>query len=349
MGKDKQMNIIEQAAKRLEELRRAGVDIPWAAARTNEAEVLSTPAAAMAQAAALPAATPAAGATAPVQAPAPAPAATALRVVTSEPAAAVPEVARPSRDRRSKEVQLDMDLLFRQGYLVRETSQSLLADQLRIIKRPLLRNVHPEGGASTMRRPNLVLVTSALPGEGKTFFAVNLAMSIAMEVDHSVLLVDADVVRPAVLQRCGIPPTQGLMDVLRNPSLDLADVMLKTNVPKLSILPAGTAMKQSSEMLASTAMDRLLDELAQKYSDRIVIFDAPPLLPTTESRVLANRVGQVLMVVEANRTEQSRVAQAYAALETCPVVMSVLNKTSASKATAGYGYGYGADTSALAR
>ena len=349
MGKDKQMNIIEQAAKRLEELRRAGVDIPWAAARTNEAEVLSTPAAAMAQAAALPAATPAAGATAPVQAPAPAPAATALRVVTSEPAVAVPEVARPSRDRRAKEVQLDMDLLFRQGYLVRETSQSLLADQLRIIKRPLLRNVHPEGGASTMRRPNLVLVTSALPGEGKTFFAVNLAMSIAMEVDHSVLLVDADVVRPAVLQRCGIPPTQGLMDVLRNPSLDLADVMLKTNVPKLSILPAGTAMKQSSEMLASTAMDRLLDELAQKYSDRIVIFDAPPLLPTTESRVLANRVGQVLMVVEANRTEQSRVAQAYAALETCPVVMSVLNKTSASKATAGYGYGYGADTSALAR
>jgi protein-tyrosine kinase len=342
MGKDRQMNIIEQAAKRLEELRRAGVDIPWAAAGTNESEVLATPVAAH-----------------PVATPAPAPAAAAatpLRGVSSEPVTGVPAAApvraapvRASRDRRSKEVQLDMDLLFRQGYLVRETSQSLLADQLRIIKRPLLRNVHPEGGAATMRRPNLVLVTSALPGEGKTFFAVNLAMSIAMEVDHSVLLVDADVVRPAVLQRCGVQPTQGLMDVLCNPSLDLADVMLKTNVPKLSILPAGTAMKQSSEMLASTAMDRLLDELAQKYSDRIVIFDAPPLLPTTESRVLANRVGQVLMVVEANRTEQSRVAQAYAALETCPVVMSVLNKTSASKATAGYGYGYGADTSALAR
>ncbi|HET7865274.1 MAG TPA: XrtA-associated tyrosine autokinase, partial [Burkholderiaceae bacterium] len=334
------MNIIEQAAKRLEELRRAGVDIPWAAAGTNEAEVLATPHAAVAHAAAQQAAV--APVVAPGVASAPAPA-TPLRVVSSEPVAAAPVAvpARPARDRRSKEVQLDMDLLFRQGYLVRETSQSLLADQLRIIKRPLLRNVHPEGGAATLRRPNLVLVTSALPGEGKTFFAVNLAMSIAMEVDHSVLLVDADVVRPAVLQRCGVQPTQGLMDVLCNPSLDLADVMLRTNVPKLSILPAGTAMKQSSEMLASTAMDRLLDELAQKYSDRIVIFDAPPLLPTTESRVLAGRMGQVLMVVEANRTEQSRVAQAYAALEHCPVVMSVLNKTSASKATAGYGYGYG--------
>lgn len=345
MGKDRQMNIIEQAAKRLEELRRAGVDIPWAAAGTNEAKVLATPAEpAMAHAAVPPAAVASALA-----------AGAPLRVVSPEPepAVAMPAAApvRPAaaRDRRSKEVQLDMDLLFRQGYLVRETSQSLLADQLRIIKRPLLRNVHPEGGGATLRRPNLVLVTSALPGEGKTFFAVNLAMSIAMEVDHSVLLVDADVVRPAVLQRCGVQPTRGLMDVLCDPSLDLADVMLRTNVPKLSILPAGTATKQSSEMLASTAMDRLLDELAQKYSDRIVIFDAPPLLPTTESRVLANRMGQVLMVVEANRTEQSRVAQAYAALESCPVVMSVLNKTSASKATAGYGYGYGADTSALAR
>jgi receptor protein-tyrosine kinase len=339
------MNIIEQAAKRLEELRRAGVDIPWAAVGTKEAEVLATPAEpAMAHAAVPPAAVASALA-----------AGAPLRVVSPEPepAAAMPAAAparpAPARDRRSKEVQLDMDLLFRQGYLVRETSQSLLADQLRIIKRPLLRNVHPEGGGATLRRPNLVLVTSALPGEGKTFFAVNLAMSIAMEVDHSVLLVDADVVRPAVLQRCGVQPTRGLMDVLCDPSLDLADVMLRTNVPKLSILPAGTATKQSSEMLASTAMDRLLDELAQKYSDRIVIFDAPPLLPTTESRVLANRMGQVLMVVEANRTEQSRVAQAYATLESCPVVMSVLNKTSASKATAGYGYGYGADTSALAR
>jgi len=332
------MNIIEQAAKRLEELRRAGVDIPWAAAGTNEGEVLATPPAAQPAAPPVP---PAAAAAAAAAAPSP------LRAILPEPVAAAP--TRAARDRRSKEVQLDMDLLFRQGYLVRETAQSLLADQLRIIKRPLLRNVHPEGGGASLRRPNLVLVTSALPGEGKTFFAVNLAMSIAMEVDHSVLLVDADVVRPAVLQRCGVKPAQGLMDVLCNPSLDLADVLLKTNVPKLSILPAGTAMKQSSEMLASAAMDRLLDELAQKYADRIVIFDAPPLLPTTESRVLAGRMGQVLMVVEANRTEQSRVAQAYAALEHCPVVMSVLNKTSASKATAGYGYGYGADPSAVAR
>jgi protein-tyrosine kinase len=344
------MSIIEQAAKRLEELRRAGVEIPWAAAGASEAEVLAgrtapaaAPAAPAAPAAAQPAvAQPAAAAAVPA---APAAAAAALRAPVPE---AAPAAARaPRGDRRSKEVQLDMDRLFRQGYLVRESAQSLLADQLRIIKRPLLRNVHGEGGAAPMRRSNLILITSAMPGEGKTFFSMNLAMSIAMEVDHSVLLVDADVVRPAVLERCGVPPARGLMDVLRNPGLDLADVMLKTNVPKLSILPAGSLMKQSTEMLASGAMDRLLDELAQTYSDRIVIFDAPPLLPTTESRVLASRMGQVLMVVEANRTEQSRVAQAFAALETCPVVMSVLNKTPVSKSVKAYGYGM--DESVLAK
>lgn len=332
------MSIIEQAAKRLEQLKRAGVDIPWAAAGAQESEILpgradaSAPAAAVAAAAAAaPVAAPVAAAAAPVAAPVP-----------------VPPVARTLRpDRRSREVQIDLDRLFRQGYLVRESSHSLLADQLRIIKRPLLRNVHPDPGAAQIRRPNLILVTSALPGEGKTFFSVNLAMSIAMEVDHSVLLVDADVVRPAVLERCGVPPSRGLMDVLRNPELDLADVMLKTNVPKLSLLPAGSLMKQSSEMLASAAMDRLLDELARTYSDRIIIFDAPPLLPTTESRVLASRVGQVLMVVEANRTEQSRVAQAFAALEHCPVVMSVLNKTPAGNPASAYGYGI--DESVLAK
>jgi protein-tyrosine kinase len=347
------MSIIEQAAKRLEQLRRAGVDIPWAAAGAQEAEILP----ARAAPAAPPVEAPAPAAAAVPAAVAAAPAAAALRAAAPEPLlstppaqAASPAAAaqRPQRsDRRSREVQLDLDLLFRQGYLVRESSHSLLADQLRIIKRPLLRNVHPDPGAAQIRRPNLILVTSALPGEGKTFFSINLAMSIAMEVDHSVLLVDADVVRPAVMERCGVAPSRGLMDVLRNPGLELADVMLKTNVPKLSLLPAGSLMKQSSEMLASAAMDRLLDELARKYSDRIIIFDAPPLLPTTESRVLASRVGQVLMVVEADRTEQTRVAQAFAALEHCPVVMSVLNKTAAGNPASAYGYGV--DESVLAK
>jgi protein-tyrosine kinase len=215
-------------------------------------------------------------------------------------------------------------------------ARSQLAEQMRIIKRPLLANARGES-AQALSRPNLIQVVSAMPGEGKTFFAINLAMSIAMEVDLSVLLVDADVLRPSVLARCGIEPARGLMDVLQSPSIELHDVMLRTNVAKLSILPAGTANAQSTELLASGAMESLLDELASKFADRIVVFDAPPLIPTTESRVLASRVGQVVMVVEAGKTTHAQVSQAYAAVEQCPVVLSVLNR---ARGNSGEAYGY---------
>ena len=182
------------------------------------------------------------------------------------------------------------------------------------------------------------MVTSALPGEGKTFTSINLAMSIAKELDHTVLLVDADVVRPSVLGRLGLPPARGLMDLLTDRDHDLADVLLKTNIPKLTLLPAGHSSSSTTELLASASMEELLDELATHYSDRIIIFDAPPLLPSTESRVLASRMGQVMVVVEADKTSRSTVQQAFATLEACPVVMGMINKYKGSPMGSGYGY-----------
>lgn len=304
------MNIIEQAAKRLEELKRAGVEVPAGIGTSG-----ALPSGAAANVAPLPAAV------APVRA----------SNVESLPASA----------RRSREVQIDLGRLEREGYLVPSQGRSLLAEQMRIIKRPLLANARGES-AQPLARQNLILVASAMPGEGKTFFSMNLAMSIAMEVDHSVLLVDADVLRPSVLARYGLEPSRGLMDVVGSSHLDLSDVMLRTNVPKLNLLPAGTANAKSTELLASAAMEMLLDELAAKYSDRIIVFDAPPLIPTTESRVLASRVGQVVMVVEANRTTHAQVSQAYAAVESCPVVLSVLNKSRGNSGSESYGYYYAA-------
>lgn len=297
------MNIIEQAAKRrLEELKRAGIEVPLVPAAPAATVSLVPPAAA-------------AGAPAPVD-------------------------AAPQMVRRSREVTLDLTRLEREGYLVPTQARSSLAEQLRIIKRPLLANTR-DAQARAIPRANLIQVVSAMPGEGKTFFAINLAMSIAMEVDHSVLLVDADVLRPSVLARLGIEPAPGLMDVLDpKQNIDLADVMLRTDVPKLSLLPSGTANAKSTEMLASAAMADLLDELAAKYSDRIIVFDSPPLIPTTESRVLASHVGQVVMVVEAEHTTHAQVAQAYTAVEQCPVVLSVLNKCSSKGGREAYGYGY---------
>lgn len=303
------MNIIEQAAKRLEELKRAGVEVPQGIGASN----------------ALPSGS-----------------ANVAHIATVVPAPRSAHVETlPTATRRSREVQLDLARLEREGYLVPAQGRSLLAEQMRIIKRPLLANARGES-AQPIARSNLIMVASAMPGEGKTFFSMNLAMSIAMEVDHSVLLVDADVLRPSVLARYGLEPSRGLMDVVGSSHLDLADVMLRTNVPKLSLLPAGTANAKSTELLASGAMEALLDQLAAKYTDRIIVFDAPPLIPTTESRVLASRVGQVVMVVEANRTTHAQVSQAYAAVESCPVVLSVLNKSRGNSGSESYGYYYAA-------
>lgn len=318
------MNIIEQAAKRrLEELKRAGIEvppIPPAMPSGGSAAVN----------AGLPAAAAAAAATA---------AAAAVSEVEVRPVGAEPRTEEPATLRRSREVEVDLDRLTTEGYLVPNMGRSALAEQLRVIKRHLLANT-TDAASKVIPRANLIQVVSAMPGEGKTFFAMNLAMSIAMEVDHSVLLVDADVLRPSVLARLGVEPCPGLMDVLGSEKMELADVMLRTNVPKLTLLPAGTANAKSTEMLASIAMADLLDELAAKYSDRIVVFDSPPLIPTTESRVLASRVGQVVMVVEADRTTHAQVAQAYAAVEKCPVVLSVLNKCTGRGVREAYGYHY---------
>jgi receptor protein-tyrosine kinase len=323
------MNTIEQAAKRLAELKRAGFDVPVPDMPGAVAAPAVSPAAVQVD-------VPVAAAPIPVPPSAPAlPSAPAA----ARPSSSVVPAARHAvveTGRRSREVTLDLPRLEREGYLVPAQARSQLAEQMRIIKRPLLANARGES-AQAINRPNLIQVVSAMPGEGKTFFAINLAMSIAMEVDLSVLLVDADVLRPSVLARCGIEPARGLMDVLQSPSIELHDVMLRTNVAKLSILPAGTANAQSTELLASGAMESLLDELASKFSDRIVVFDAPPLIPTTESRVLASRVGQVVMVVEAGKTTHAQVSQAYAAVEQCPVVLSVLNR---ARGKSGEAYGY---------
>lgn len=238
-----------------------------------------------------------------------------------------------------RQTEIDLARLASMGYLVPTQSQSLLADLLRVIKRPLLQNMYrmPEQGGPT-RRSNVVVVTSAVPGEGKTFVSTNLAMSIAMEVDHAALLVDGDVLRPSVFARLDLEPQTGLMDLLVDSTVNTGDLLVGTNVPKLTLLSAGTAQDRAEELLASTAMDRLLDELSSRFSDRLIIIDSPPLLVTTESRALAERAGQVVLVVEADRTPREQIARAFETLSNCPIVMSVLNKSRAIESDYVYGY-----------
>jgi protein-tyrosine kinase len=286
------VNIIEQAARRLEELQRSGVEVPRRAAPADKQR--------------------------------------------SDDKASPRRPIDRDAGLQSKEVTIDLERLMSLGYLTPTTSRSQIANEFRIIKRPLLTNINGRS-AAPVERANLIMVTSSVPGEGKTFVSVNLAISISMELDCKVLLVDADVSRPAVLQRLGLPSSPGLLDLLTDPTLKMSDVMLRTNVDRLSILPAGSAHEHATEVLASDGMSSLLQDLATRYSDRVIVFDAPPLLPSTESRVLATRMGQVIVVVEADRTSQNTVSDAMSTVDVCPVVLPVLNKTSRSDVGNYYG------------
>jgi receptor protein-tyrosine kinase len=226
-----------------------------------------------------------------------------------------------------------------------DSLKSQIADEFRVLKRPIIRNALGRAGVRVKNtNSNLVMVTSALPGEGKTFTSLNLALSMAMEIDSTVLLVDGDVAHPSIPGILDAPHGPGLLDLLTRDDLDLADALVRTNIEKLSILPAGTRQRRSTELLASEQMASLLRELSSRYDDRIIIFDSPPLLATTEARVLAAHMGQVVMVVAADATSHHAVTQALATIESCEVVLMALNK--AKRTDVGTYYGYYADDNA---
>lgn len=235
---------------------------------------------------------------------------------------------------------IDTERLRLQNMTTPDGERTPVSESFRRIKRHILANVsNPDAPPGT----NLVMITSSLPKEGKTFCTINLAISLAMEMDRRVLLVDADVLRPSVSAALGIKVVEkGLMDVLLD-GINLADVLCNTNIEKLSLLPAGRRHSHASELLASDAMRAMLKEMAERYSDRIVIFDSPPLLATTESCVLAGLMGQVLVVVEAGQTTEATLREALGRVDSTNVVGVLLNKGAppGSALYGGYGYGYG--------
>ena len=234
-------------------------------------------------------------------------------------------------------ITINLARLQQMGMVTPDGGRSSAAEDFRIIKRPLLRSALAATSAGAVNG-KLIVVTSALPGEGKTWCAVNLALSMAMEKDHRVLLVDADVARPSVLKLLGLAPAPGLMEHLLSERHSLADLILRTNIANLSLLPAGRPDPHATELLASQAMRALLADIASRYADRIVIFDSPPLLLTSEASVLASQMGQVVMVVESEATTQRDVKEALRRLETCARVELICNKTRAFPGAGYYGY-----------
>jgi len=259
--------------------------------------------------------------------------------VRAEPTQFKKSFTAKDRQQPAKVVEINLERLAANNMVTSDGGRVPVAEEFRAIKRPLIENAFSQNGRP-VNRNNLIMVTSALPGEGKTFTAINLAISIAMELDHTVLLVDADVARPSILRTLGLKSEAGLMDVLLDSKLDISDVLLKTNIDTLTILPAGKNHRHATELLASQTMSSLLDEIASRYPDRIVIFDSPPLLLTSEARVLASQMGQIVVVVEAETTTMHAVKTALSQLEACSNVNLVYNKARSFPGQGNYGHYY---------
>ena len=216
---------------------------------------------------------------------------------------------------------------------------SAVADEYRRIKRPLLSNAFGQS-ASLHERGNLILVTSSIAGEGKTFTAINLALSMAYEHDHTVLLIDCDVPRCGTSRMLGMDDKPGLVDVLESSEYSVANVMVKTDIPSLTLIPAGKQHDFVTEMLASQRMSELVSEIGDRYDDRVIIFDGPPLLPTPQTQVLAGLAGQVVFVIEAGKTPQAVVEEALSMISEEKPTGLVMNKSGGISARGGYYVGY---------
>lgn len=220
---------------------------------------------------------------------------------------------------------IDRAMLAERGFIVPEHAAGGLAEEFRLVKHQLLAGIARHVSLPDAKR-RTVMITSGQPGEGKSFCAINLALSLAGERDVEVLLIDGDVARPDALATLGIPDDgPGLVDALADPSADPEAFVLRTDVPGLSVLPAGRKANDVPELLASDRASDLLARLAAADSRRILLFDSPPALLASPATVLAGHVGQVLVVVRADRTTEADLRETIGLLDACDHVGLLLN------------------------
>jgi Mrp family chromosome partitioning ATPase len=280
-----------------------------------------------------------------------APVASSVEAPSAMPAAfEAPNAPAPVADRiefTAEPQRIDRARLQQEGLIVPGGPVTALVEEFRIVKRQILlaaRETRIEGIPGAAQR---VLVCSPLPGEGKTFCATNLALSIAGEKDSEILLVDADFAKPSILALLGLSSgggkAKGLMDALANPEIAVEDCVLATDVPGLYVLPAGNRTASDSEYLASSRTAEVLERLTAGAPNRMVIFDSPPALAASPAAELAKYAGQALVICRADQTGQTALEDALSLLSACPDIKLLLNSANFSPSGRRFGdyYGYG--------
>ena len=237
----------------------------------------------------------------------------------------------------TKRMTLDMVGLRADGYLPEETKDRQFADHYRRIKRPLVDKAL--SGQAAIGDARVIMVTSALPGDGKTFTSLNLALSMARERDMSVLLADCDVAKRHITDIVGLKQETGLTDALLDESLDIESLVVQTNLPGLAILPAGRRVEGTAELLSSNRMRDIIKSLCARNTRRIVLLDSPPLLITNEGRTLVKLAGQIVLVVRAGITSRNAVQDAVALFDERQAGGMILNEVASAGSDEYYGYG----------
>ncbi|WP_298688151.1 AAA family ATPase [uncultured Sphingomonas sp.] len=230
-----------------------------------------------------------------------------------------------------------IDALRDGGFILPDSGTTALAEEFRIVKRQLLR------GADDAANGRTILVCSARPDEGKTFCAINLAISLAAEKDVEVILVDADVAKPEILSTLGLEAGPGLIDAIADAQVDVEACLIRTDIPGLMVLPAGRQTNEATELLASARTSAVLDRLRSRDPRRVILFDSPPALAASPASVLAMHCGQLLFVVRAEKTGESELREALEMLSACPRPQLLLNGVEFGGASRRFGRYYGID------
>ena len=262
----------------------------------------------------------------------------------AEPAASIlprKAIGGPALRAGGPELVLDRGRLAGFGIAIPSAARSRTVEEFRLIKRNLVGAWSQKDLMADRRASRLIMVTSARPGEGKTFTALNLALAFASERSVKALLVDVDTQHSTTPEILGIERNKGIVDVLAG-NLELPEVLIQTNIPNLMILPAGRGGPHVPELLSSPEMGALLDEMTQRLPDHYLIIDTPPCMASSDAAALAPLVGQIVFVVEANNTQQGEIEAALSTLSICPRISLLLNKSDslATEHFGSYGYNY---------
>ena len=259
----------------------------------------------------------------------------------AEPVTPLKPAGGPALTPAEPEFVLDRGRLAGFGIAIPSAARSRTVEEFRLIKRNLISAWSQNDLRADRRASRLIMVTSARPGEGKTFTALNLALAFASERNVKALLVDVDTQHSTVPKVLGIGGNKGIVDVLAG-NLELSEVLIQTNIPNLMILPAGRGGPHVPELLSSHEMEVLLDEMTQRLGEYYFIIDTPPCMASSDAAALAPLVGQIVFVIEAHNTQQGEIEAALSTLGSCPRISLLLNKSDslATEHFGSYGYNY---------